>query len=80
MFKVICVQLEDAETPDSYLIQAAKELRVGEIYTVVNESRKGYKLAEFIHPRGIWWLKKSFISLSSIDETEMEHHYKNETV
>lgn len=76
--KVMCISKELPKEDHPILIQAANDLTVGEIYTVIYEEPTLYELAEFHHPRGILWEKKNFIPLSQICETTFERDYNKE--
>lgn len=71
--KVVCID----NSPGNYMPLAALLLKEGNIYTVsefINDGEhSGYRLDEIKHPdpEGYWFYKR-FISLSTIDETQME--------
>lgn len=78
--KVICIAKEKAASKDPSLIDAAKNMCVGDIVTVVYENKKSYEFQEYPHPKQIIWFKENFIPLSDIDETEFKRNYNKQSV
>lgn len=73
--RVLCVS-KDAPLPEHPVLRKAiQDIVIGDPYTVVREVDDKYELAEFPHPLTILWLKRCFIPLSDIDETEMSRDY-----
>lgn len=80
MSRVICVSKEEPVEEHPDLIIAAAILEVGAVYNVVEEWNDMCELAEFPHPRQIFWLKKNFIPCSDISETTFERNFVKEKV
>jgi hypothetical protein len=68
--RVICIK-RDKAGDDPYLKKVAEELQIGSIYTVVDQNKNYYELAEFPHHLGIWWAKECFAPLTGLDETTL---------
>lgn len=79
MRQVLCINATNWRYPKSYHVFPVE----GEVYTVVEECEgDSYVLAELRNNKNgsiAAFLKRRFIPLSSIDETEMERNYNIET-